>query len=128
MGQAQGPGAPRPSWTTHLAVEGEEAEAADGREEEGRHGDLDDVGGHDAELLEPDGQLVGVPGSWRGDALRLVVVGQGCGHTAGPRGRRSERGRCLARRVARGSGAGEGQGAGADGGTPPTDQAIQSES
>ncbi len=51
---------------------------ADGREEEERHGDLDDIGGDDAELLEPAGQLVEPPGGRRRDALRLVVVVQRC--------------------------------------------------
>lgn len=67
----------------HLAVEGEEPEAADGGEEEQRDGNLDDVGGHHAELLEPHGQLVGEPGGRRGDALRLVVVGESWGDSRG---------------------------------------------
>jgi len=97
---------------THLAVEGEEPEAADGREEEEWDGDLDDVGGHHAELLEPDGQLVGEPGARRGDALGLIVIGESWGGTGGVGVQRGARGRGLERagpapsRAERGRGAG----------------------
>lgn len=99
---APGAGAGGPALPTHLAVEGEEPEAADGREEEERDGDLNDVGGHHAELLEPDGQLVGEPGGRRGDALGLIVIGESWGAQErsgvqrGARGRSSEQAQSCA--------------------------------
>ena len=49
----------------------------DGGEEEEGHPDFDDVGAHDTEFVHPEGEVVGEPGQGRGDALGLVVDGQG---------------------------------------------------
>lgn len=63
---------------THLAVEGGQAQTASWGEEQGGHRDLNEEGGHHAQPVQPDGQVVGKPGGGRGQALRLVVVGEGC--------------------------------------------------
>lgn len=64
---------------THLGVEGSQAQAANWSEEERGHCNLDEESGHHAELVQPDGQMVGKPGGGRGQALSLEVVGEGCG-------------------------------------------------
>lgn len=68
---------------THLGVEGSQAQTTDGSEEQRRHCNLNEESGHHAELVQPDGQVVGKPGSRRGQALCLIVVGEGCRRQAG---------------------------------------------
>lgn len=60
----------------HLGVEGGQAQAANGGEEQRRDRDLDDEGAHRAEPVQPDGQVVGEPGGRCRDALCLIVVGE----------------------------------------------------
>lgn len=62
---------------THLQVEGKDPQSPNGSEEEEGDRDLDDEGAHNAELLKPHGELVGIPGQGWGDALRFVVICQG---------------------------------------------------
>lgn len=64
--------------STHLCIEGGQPQAANRSKEQGGYCDLDEEGGHHTEFVQPDWQVVGKPGSWRGQALCLIVVGESC--------------------------------------------------
>lgn len=64
--------------STHLSIEGSQSQAANGGKEQRGHSNLDEEGGHHTELVQPDWQVVGKPGSRGGQALCLIVVGESC--------------------------------------------------
>lgn len=63
---------------THLEAEGSQAQATNRGKEQRWHCDLNEERGNHAEFVQPDRQVVSKPGSGRGQALRLVMVGEGC--------------------------------------------------